>query len=886
MHITRLELQNIKSHRDSKYLFERGTTAIVGRNGAGKTTILEAIAWTLFDLLDYKKDDFVSRGQKKGSVRVAFISGADEREYEVYRDTGTGYYAYDPQLKTKIADKREEVQRFLWTHLGVEPGTDLETLFRRAIGVPQGTFTAIFLESPAERKKAFDKLLKVEEYRQGADKLLETQRYVESKIGSVREKIARAEGQLERAAETKEEFDQLNETIGRLRTDISAKEEEISTKKIRLSEFEKKAATISELKSETEKLSSQIDSIQSLLTQTAGSLQESLVALENLERCRPGHESHLVAVETLKSLEMKRSEREKIRMKFSDVENKLIRASSDIDRLSEESSRAAEAVLKIEELIPLEAEQLRLEELREAFKSKAADIRAAEESLKKTDGSIENLREAYKSNKDALKKAEEAHEKAANLESLRARDIELGQEIATVRSTIEYNDRFRKEIQKGLCPILSEKCLNLKPGQTLESFVEEGSAELTSRLSELENESFKVRAELAGASAAQQIASSLEALRSRDSDIATEGKALKDERERISSLIAEKDEVTKEIDEIEKRLAALDNPSARIKIQREMAASSDQVKAKISEAKVLVDALVAQKDSIGIEMSRFESLDADFQSAFQKRDETEENHKAFLANEKLAAKRLELEEQIKELETKIAVLTKSRDSVSSELAEMSADYDANRHFEISEAVKAGESLLVEYRTELRSKEERVARLSEELGRIDEIRTSLHSEFQEKQKLEEVLEVTAFIRETLKEAAPRVARNYVHHVSIEAAQMFREITGNAELNLKWAEDYGIVLEESGHERPFVSLSGGEQMVAALAVRLALLKQMSDIRIAFFDEPTTNMDAERRERLAEQVSQITQHQTFEQLFVISHDDTFESYVDNLITVGDDF
>jgi len=361
---------------------------------------------------------------------------------------------------------------------------------------------------------------------------------------------------------------------------------------------------------------------------------------------------------------------------------------------------------------------------------------------------------------------------------------------------------------------------------------------------------------------------------------------LKDERERISSLIAQKDSIAKEVDDIEKQLVSLDNPSARIKIQREIAASSDDVKAKIAEAKVLVDSLTSEKDLIGAEMSRFESLDADLRSAFEERDETEKDHKAFLANEKLADKRSELENQIKELDEKISVLVKSRDSVSSNLVEKSADYDANLHYEVSEAVKASESLLVEYRTELRSKEERISRLSEELARISEIRASLHNEFQERQRLEEVLEATAFIRETLKAAAPRVARNYVHHVSIEAAQMFREITGDAELTLKWADDYGIVLEEAGHERPFVSLSGGEQMVAALAVRLALLKQMSDIRIAFFDEPTTNMDAERRERLAEQVSQITQRQTFEQLFVISHDDTFESYVDNLITVGDDF
>jgi len=165
MHITRIELEDIKSHHQATFEFQRGTTAITGENGAGKTTIIEAVAWTLFDLLDYKKEDFVRRGAKKGVARVTFESGLDEREYTVYRDTGTGYYVYDVQLKNRIADKKEEVARFLWAHLGVEPGTDLEALFRRAIGVPQGTFTAIFLETPAERKKAFDKLLKVEEYR-------------------------------------------------------------------------------------------------------------------------------------------------------------------------------------------------------------------------------------------------------------------------------------------------------------------------------------------------------------------------------------------------------------------------------------------------------------------------------------------------------------------------------------------------------------------------------------------------------------------------------------------------------------------------------------------------------------------------------------------------
>src|SRR5829696_8374833 len=129
MHITRIELENIKSHVDTSFDFPRGTTAITGENGAGKTTLIEAVAWTLFDVLDYKKEDFVRRGAKKGSVRITFESGLDEREYVVFRDTGSAYHVTDPRLQTRIADKKEEVFRFLWQHLGLEPGTDLRSLF-------------------------------------------------------------------------------------------------------------------------------------------------------------------------------------------------------------------------------------------------------------------------------------------------------------------------------------------------------------------------------------------------------------------------------------------------------------------------------------------------------------------------------------------------------------------------------------------------------------------------------------------------------------------------------------------------------------------------------------------------------------------------------------
>jgi len=49
------------------------------------------------------------------------------------------------------------------------------------------------------------------------------------------------------------------------------------------------------------------------------------------------------------------------------------------------------------------------------------------------------------------------------------------------------------------------------------------------------------------------------------------------------------------------------------------------------------------------------------------------------------------------------------------------------------------------------------------------------------------------------------------------------------------------------------------------------------MAFFDEPTANLDAQRREALA---GQILSFKGLRQLFVISHDDTFEHATDNTI------
>ncbi len=194
MEILSVTLKNFKSHSDRHFVFQPGTNAICGENGAGKTSILEAIAWTLFNYRGaYKNEDLIRNGAGSAQVSVAFVSNRDQRTYQVSRCTRSGYTIFDPQLGEKLDYSRveEEVVPWLRQQLGVSAGTDLADLFANTIGVPQGMFTADFLKTDRERKKTFDTILKVDEYRKLHDQLLPLFKYAETAVKQLDAEIAR-----------------------------------------------------------------------------------------------------------------------------------------------------------------------------------------------------------------------------------------------------------------------------------------------------------------------------------------------------------------------------------------------------------------------------------------------------------------------------------------------------------------------------------------------------------------------------------------------------------------------------------------------------------------------------------------------------------------------
>ena len=533
MHISKIELENIKSHAASTFEFTRGTTAITGENGAGKTTIIEAIAWVLFDLLDYKKEDFVKRGEKKGVVRVTFESGLDEREYIVTRDTGAGYNVTDPRLQTRIADKKEEVFRFLWQHLGLEPGTDLKSLFKQAIGVPQGTFTAIFLEGATERKIAFDRLLKVEEYRQAAEKLRETSRLLDSQVVTVRETIARVEGELTRSDTVDEEYKAVSEQAKSLSVEIDALATDLTAKQGRVKELDDLERRISGLKTAVERTRSEKERAELVFKQAEQALSRATEAVGKIEGVRSGHESHLATLGRLKEFEREREMRDRYRAELAKTDAAIVNVKADQKRFSDDLVKLQTARQEIESLRPKVVEQTVIEKEITELRDHITNAKNVDERIESIERELKRLRERYRDNQQKMRVAEEKTALAASLATLEGKDAELVSEIANLKASLDRDQKFQSEIKGGFCPVLSQRCLNLKEGETLESFLSSQFAEMTTRIAALEADRSKVTADLIAAREGHQQLAALETYRHREKELKDEGAELTQRKTRL-----------------------------------------------------------------------------------------------------------------------------------------------------------------------------------------------------------------------------------------------------------------------------------------------------------------------------------------------------------------
>ncbi len=74
IYISKLELENFQSHKYTLLDFDKGLNVIIGNSDSGKTAIIRAIKWALYN--EPQGDYFIRQGEKNTSVSVYFNTGA------------------------------------------------------------------------------------------------------------------------------------------------------------------------------------------------------------------------------------------------------------------------------------------------------------------------------------------------------------------------------------------------------------------------------------------------------------------------------------------------------------------------------------------------------------------------------------------------------------------------------------------------------------------------------------------------------------------------------------------------------------------------------------------------------------------------------------------
>ena len=82
--IKSIELVDFLSHSDTKLEFKDGVTIFVGDNGAGKSSIIDAITYALFG--EHTRKDvksLIRRGTNQGYAKIEF--SMRDKQYEAFR---------------------------------------------------------------------------------------------------------------------------------------------------------------------------------------------------------------------------------------------------------------------------------------------------------------------------------------------------------------------------------------------------------------------------------------------------------------------------------------------------------------------------------------------------------------------------------------------------------------------------------------------------------------------------------------------------------------------------------------------------------------------------------------------------------------------------------
>ncbi|WDF26246.1 SMC family ATPase [Fusobacterium nucleatum] len=919
MIIKRVQLENYRSHSNITVEFTKGVNLILGKNGRGKTSILEAISTVMFNTKDRSGREtgksYIKFGEKSSKVDIDFIAN-DGREYNLK----TEFFKTKPKkqtLKDMIGSEYDgDIQEKLEELCGIKKG--FEETYENIVIAKQNEFINIFKDSGTTREKTFNKIFNTQIYKEmydsflkeAIDKYKSEKENLDSKINSLKENMEDKEQITNSLKEEKELEKNLQDNFKNINVVSKNLENEIKdyeTTEIELNNL------IKNIKDEENKIKKYL----SLLK-------------ENIIEAKQAKKSKIIVKETEKSY-----------LEYLEIENRLKDLRENLDNLLEEQKLNIQYQNNIEKLelsnknlkvdiSSLEENISKNSEKKENLENEISKLKIKEENLdlklKKYIDLLDKLEklENFKDKKleDKLKKTTEIdifqknlsskidlfkatnieiiEEKLSNFKELE-KELKLLEEQKIIFETeIKTLKKSSKELSDKICPFLNEKCQNLEDKEAEDYFSSKISIktedlenlkkdteeknqilvekvvfedkkkqyfELEKSIKDLElslkNEEVSLKEiELDIKNLDIDIQKLIENQEFQNSQMLREKKKelevelrnlnLDEKRENLKNLLEnleiEKEKILKNQNSIESNLKEIDNYSKKIK--EDTNKNIENIK---SEIKTFENKLDDLKNPYN-EYLKNNVLAEDLENLLLKVNKNiKELYSLRVEKNLLKEKVSNLEEKIKNI--KIDELKEKYDTIKEELNEINK--------------KLGSS---------QEKIENYKKILEKISSQEEKQKKLLVEFK---KLENKFNKANLIRNEVGQMGRAISKYMLSGISNIASVNFNKITGRTE-RIEWSNEekdkYAVYLVGQERKIAFEQLSGGEQVSVAIAIRGTMTEYFTNSKFMILDEPTNNLDTERKKLLAEYMGEILNN--LEQSIIVTHDDTFREMAEKII------
>lgn len=1012
MKIWELHLKNVKSYGETSVRFHEGVNFISGVNGAGKTTIIESIGFVLFNYLPYTSKEFVREGEQQGEIEILF-EGNDERLYRVKRKFSRSqktvkWEAYDEESGSLLTDIHGSQDMEVWLKplLGLDLDANLADTFREIIAVDQGLFTAPFLYTEGQRRSLFDKVLKVEGYREAFRNSAGVERIFSDAIKLLEGELKGLEEQLERLPVVEASLDAKRLELGEL-------EKSWENSRVALDASEVELAQWDALKVQKEELDRSLLAFQEQQARLHGDieywrneLRQAEQSMKLLEEAKPSYTTYLQEQSKLKQLEGTKAQKDQWLTEQLQTDREWNNANAWIDgeerAIAERQAELSEREKQREVFYTqwqIDASHSMNQHKQWTLMKEASDsIEYAYEDLiqqlRPTAEGLIEVKNQWVHRQEWEQRLAAAEERLLELDALQSQwnssadpGLQLSQlqerlgGLEARRETLLQN---QKHLLEGKCPIIEEACPSPKVSGDVGGFFEEA-------LRGLQNEKEKLQLELQHCNELLEQRSSIERqiaqlkpfelqkeeainkLRGIDQCILEVKETLsfahvenllhtyKDhvaEYERVAqawniSLQLNLEKVERETQPAWSQFIALlqnilegtggaDSTSDRIEqathviekgrglVEKKLVhlhswkEDREFILGELKDAETKSRLLDSQQEMMRLEREKDEQLGLELAQrqerlAHRKRDreglharltlweeklkpleqievemdairnlleELEPAFRRYTENQKLAERAPEFGAKLDAMQAELSEVQRSLTHIEKERLDVEAIFTYEKYLAKREEHQAVRDQHISLGVQVKSLQKELSSTQEEWERLKSVEQRVRQRLETKKRKEKALQWTKLIRRVLNDAGEPIADVFRRFISREANRIHREIS-NENVELRWGEGYELLLVDHvqgrERERVFKQLSGGEQMTAALAIRLALLRYLSDTKLGFFDEPTANLDVQRRQHLSSAIQNGTEG--FDQLFVISHDDAFEAMTENTIYLTKD-